>query len=589
VSETRWRAAGVGAILAFLVGAYHGGADSYVRINDNLDGFVPAYRVLAREGAFGPLDQRLDPILGGLPRNSLPTSVNLGVLPYLWLEPIHAYVLNELLIRLVAFFGMLTLLRRQLLRDGSPLVVYGASLCFALLPFLAGGHMSIAGQPFLLSALLAIGRGRSRVWDWVVVGIFPLWSSLPYIGVFVLLGLGLWVGFEWTRRRRLPRALAGALLLMTLLYAGSEYRLLYQVLLDPTYVSNRSEYDFRGSPIHWVGWIAIRHFLFSQHHAAALQFPIVLGTLGLALGLAARDSRRQGWFTALRRHPVQTLRDARPGLMRSLCIAVGLAALLALGVGVYNWGVIQDAIQASGAPVFRMFNANRFEWFHPLLFGLAFAFALEWLRRNGRSGARIAAALLAAQLGWQVWSSDPLRVRREVGLTYREFYSPALFDEIRDAIGRPQETYHVVSFGLIPGIPLFNGFQTLDAFVGNYPLEYKQAFRRAIAGELARDSFLRRHYDDWGAHVHLYSTELGMVVGYRKPALYTRDQPVRAVEHVEIDVDALRDLGCDYVLSAVEIRNHRQLGLELLGVFSRDDSPWEIRLYGLEPGSGARS
>jgi hypothetical protein len=139
----------------------------------------------------------------------------------------------------------------------------------------------------------------------------------------------------------------------------------------------------------------------------------------------------------------------------------------------------------------------------------------------------------------------------------------------------------VASFALIPGIALYNGFRTVDGFFSNYPLEYKHRFREVIAPELEKDPFLREVYDKWGAHVHLYTSELGMVVGYRKRGYWTKDQPVRVVRDLRFDADALRALGAEYVLSAVEIEGHEGLGLRFERRFARDDSPWEIYLYSL--------
>lgn len=565
----------MGGVLAFLVFAYHAGTDSYVRINDNLDGLIPVYRVLAELPLVGPLDARVDAMMGGLPRACLPSTLHLGFLPYRYLDPFVAFVLNELVVRLVALFGMAALLRRHVLPGRPEALVWAASLCFALLPHLPGGYLSVAGQPWLLAAVLELRKGRGRALDWLAFVVFPLYSSLAWVGFYVLFLLGLLVAWELLRWRRVPWRLVGALGLVGGLYALSEYRLLHQVLFDRDFVSFRSEYDFRGTSLLWVGWITLKYFLFSQHHAAAVQFPFLLLALALALGRELLDARRQGRLGAvLGRHA-----GARePAWLLALVLLCGV---LAFGVGLYNWLPVQQLIQHSGLPLLRMFNFHRFQWFQPLLFGIAFAIALQLLARRGRAGRRIAWGLVVCQLGVLVWSSDPLRVEREAGLTWREFYSPALFAELRDYIGRPTSAYRIASFGLMPGIPLYNGFRTADGFSSNYPLAYKWSFRRAIAAELEKDEFLRRHYDDWGAHVHLFSSELGMVVGYRKRALYTRDQPVRAVQDVDFDTSVLKELGVRYVVSAVEIKDHQRLGLRFERVFQRDDSPWQIFLYAL--------
>jgi hypothetical protein len=567
------------ALLAYLLLAYHGGADSYVRINDNLDGLIPAYVVLAELPLVGALDATIDHMLGELPRACLPSTIHLGFLPYWFLDPFAAFVVNDVVIRLVALFGMATLLRRRELPGVSEPLVWGASLCFALLPHLPGGYLSVAGQPWLLLAVLNVRQGRGRALDWLAFVVFPLYSSMAWVGFYVIFMLGLLSAWDLVRLRRLPLRLLSALALVGGLYALSEYRLLHQTFFDRGFVSFRSEYDFRGTSLPWVGWITLKYFLFSQHHAAAAQFPFVLLGIVLALGRELLEARRRGRLRGL-----LGLRGGSPGTLGAeglLLATLLLCGVLAFGVGFYNWLPVQELIQHSGFALLRMFNFHRFQWFHPLLFGIAFALALELLRGRGRTGERLAWALVACQLGTLVWSSDALRVEREEGLTWREFYSPALFAELRDHIGRPTSDYRIASLGLIPGIPLYNGFRTVGGFSSNYPLAYKHRLRRAFAAELDKDDFLRRHYDQWGAHVHIFSAELGMVVGYRKQGLYTRDHPVRAVEEVLIDSEVLRELEAEYVVSAVEIRNHAELGLAFERRFESDESPWQIFLYSL--------
>jgi hypothetical protein len=572
----------LGAVLLFVAFAYHRGPDSYLRINDHLDGFVPLNVVLADEPLFASLDSVVEPVMGGLSRNALPTVWTLGALPFRLLDPMAALFVNELIIRLVALAGMLLLLRRHVLREGNDLVVYGASVCFALLPFLPAAYLSVAGQPWLLHALLNLRRGRAGVTDWLVVIVFPLASSLAFVGFYVLLALGLLVAIDTLRQRRIPRSLTLALVLTGGLYAASEYRLLYQTFLAEGYVSFRSEYAFRGTSLVWAGWVALRNLLFSQHHAAAQQFPFLLATLGLAVGIELLQAKRQGRLRELL--PATGTPDSpssNPGAPFLLLASLVSIGAIAAAVGLYEWSVVQELLRSSGLGVLRMFNFHRFQWFHPLLFGVAFALALHLLHRRGGLAGKAALLLLGLQLAWSVSQSDPLRVQRETGLTFQDYYSAELFSEIREFIGRPDGSYRVASFGLAPGIALTNGFSTVDAYLSNYPLEYKHRFRGVIAPELERDARLRAEYDERGWHVHLYSSELGLVVGYRKGGPYTKDHPVRAVEEVRFDAGQLKELGCDYVISAVDIRNHESLGLTLERTFERKDSPWQMFLYSL--------
>lgn len=565
-------------LAAFLGLSWAQGEGSYVRINDNLDGYVPLYVVLAEdEPVLGGLHDSVERILDGLPRNAMPTTINVGPLLFYVLDPLRALIANEVAARVVAFFGMLLLLRVHLLPRAADPVVYGASLCFALLPFLPAGYLSVAGQPLLAYALLQLARGRGGVLDWLVVAAFPLYSSLVYIGAFVLLVLALSVVWVVATTRAIPWRLVAAGLLMTALYAASEYRLLYQALAGSGYTSFRYAFDRHGTGLLGAIRNGVDSFLFSQHHAAAAQFPVILGAIAAALLL--RLGRLAGAGTRGLRSGVALLREP---LGRLVLVAAGVSGAIA----VWHFGPAQQLVQA-GPAILRAFNFHRIQWFHPALFGVAFAFALAEVRAAPRFGPAAALALLVLQGACLVVSDDAVQERLAGGVSYRAFYSTGLFAEIQEHIGRPPSEYRVVSLGLVPGIALYNGFYVLDGFFNDYPMDYKRRFRRVMEAELEKDEQLRRHFDDWGAHLHLYAHELGMVVGYRKPTLYTKEHGTRRVS-VDFDTGALRALGCDFVLSAVEVANAEALGWKLERSFERDDSPWRVFLYGVPPEAAAR-
>jgi hypothetical protein len=565
----------VGVSLAFLglflLFSYGSGEDSYVRVNDHLDGIVPFYKLLAeRYPLIGGLDDRIEEVFAGIPRNSAPSTLHLGVLPYYALPPLWAHVVNEVLMRVLAFTGMLLLLRHNVLPDASDWVRCGAALCFSMLPFLPTGYLSIAGQPLLLHAILKLRERRAGVVDGLVIVAFPLYSSLIFIGLFVLAGLGALVLWDLVRRRRFPVELFLAGLVMGLLYAGSEYRLLYQTFGDGTYVSHRSEFDRMGTS----GLGAIRNtlqtFFISHRHAPSAQLPFLLFAAALGLVVALRRGRRGDGGG-----PIQLGRDGRI-LLGTLLLCAAAAAM----VGLWEWRGTQSFLGSTSFTPIRMFNFHRVQWFQPALFGIAFASGLHLVTRGIGYGRHVATLLLICQLGWLAWSAPTWAEKRDSGLTYRAYYSSALFEEIRTAIGRPAGSYRVVSFGMTPAPALYSGFHVMDAFVNDYPLEHKNRFRRAMARELEKDERLRRHFDGWGSHVDLFSSELGTVSGYGK-TLYTKDAPKRAVEKLEIDTDALREMGVAYIMSAVEIRNHRELELRPMGTFERDDSPWRLIVYEL--------
>ena len=86
------------------------------------------------------------------------------------------------------------------------------------------------------------------------------------------------------------------------------------------------------------------------------------------------------------------------------------------------------------------------------------------------------------------------------------------------------------------------GYGALDGYVYNYPLEYKNDFRRIIVRELAADSGLRDYYDDWGSRVYLFH----------------RDLPV---SQLKLDWCAGQRIGADYILAKVDLGTVSNLSL----------------------------
>jgi hypothetical protein len=157
--------------------------------------------------------------------------------------------------------------------------------------------------------------------------------------------------------------------------------------------------------------------------------------------------------------------------------------------------------------------------------------------------------------------------------SYREFYSPDLFKKIRDYIGKPSETYRVVSIGLHPAVSLYNGFYTLDGYFPNYPLAHKKAFRKIIAGEIKKSKGIQIVFDDYGGRCYIFSTELEL-----SNSLYIKNKN-GVIKNLDFNTQAFFEMGGRYIISSVEVKNYRENNWELLKVFEDNTSPWRIFLY----------
>jgi hypothetical protein len=167
-------------------------------------------------------------------------------------------------------------------------------------------------------------------------------------------------------------------------------------------------------------------------------------------------------------------------------------------------------------------------------------------------------------------------------VSYRDYYALGVLEQVEDFIstetGLERADYRVASLGINPAAALYHGFYCLDGYSNNYPLEYKHAFRRVIAPELAKDEALREYYDLWGNRVYLFSAEKEHGAWpLKKGSFIYRD--------FQIDAQALYELGGHYLLSAAYIENAEATGLRLLRAepFATADSYVEIYLYEVSP------
>lgn len=546
----KYTAAALALILAYLSPLYVLGQNAHVLLLDNIDGAVASLKVLAESGqVFGSLNSTVPNIMNGLPRNTMGSEFNLQVLLYWAFKPFTAYVINLTLMHMLAFLGMYLLLKRYVLKDHEALAV-GVALAFALLPFWPYGGLSVAGQPLALYAFLNIRARRDKKGDWLIILLMPFYSSLVYSFAFFLIVMGLWWLYDALVKKTINWRWLASMVVMGLVYLLVEYRLLYNIFFDPGFISIRSEFPlYRIAGKRAALQQCIDNFVFGQFHAASLQQAVILPAAILALILAAIKKRR-------------------PYLLLGLLCLTGVISIW-YGFWFFKaWVPIKQQF-----PFLTEVNMSRFHWLHPLLWYIIFALALKIILDAGRFGRYLAAGLLVLQVGFLFYNNDEITQRKLGVPSYKEFYAEHMHQEIARFIGQDQKDYRVVSIGMHPAITQYNGFYTLDAYVGNYPLEYKHEFRQIMAAELDKSPFYRDYFDHLGgSRCYLFVEKL------MYNAMMTKDNNI-VIEELALDSGQLKKMGGRYVFSALEIQNSRAIGLNLLKVFEEPDSAWRIYLY----------
>jgi len=170
-----------------------------------------------------------------------------------------------------------------------------------------------------------------------------------------------------------------------------------------------------------------------------------------------------------------------------------------------------------------------------------------------------------------IYKSDFINEYRKNNITYAQFYSKNLFQNIEKFINKDQSSYKVVSIGIHPSIASYNGFYTLDGYSTVYSLNYKYQFREIIAQELEKNQILKKYYDRWGSRVYIFADQIGINYLRKKNAVY----PI----NINLNTSELYDMGGRYIFSTYKIKNYVENNLQLLKIFSNEKSVWKIYLY----------
>ena len=228
------------------------------------------------------------------------------------------------------------------------------------------------------------------------------------------------------------------------------------------------------------------------------------------------------------------------------------------------------------------FQLTRFHWLHPLLWYIIFALSLVIISSYLLKGKTLAGIFIIFQIvllftcvgislgGMQVGGLGLIRYQSQ--MTFQEFYSPGLFNDIHSYINESPESYRIISIGIHPSVSQYNGFYTLDSYQANYPLDYKNQFRMIIANELGKNETTRKYFDDWGSRCYAFTNETGTY------SMITKSSN-RSIQHLDFNTTALKNMGGKYIFSAVEIKNYAENNLSYKKTFESAESPWKIWLY----------
>lgn len=532
-------------------------------INDQLDESIMNYMLPARHLWDG--STIYPEMLNGVNASGMQPSAVLFLPLYSLLSARVAFLTQYIACFLVAFLGMYLLVKE--ITDSSILAVIAGS-CFCVLPLYPVYGLSEFGIPLILYGALCLWKQKKVIPGLLITIVFGLTSHLVYTGYVVLGFWGIALVYALIKKRKnqwFPMGFAA--LLAT--YVLVNRTLICEILFGTgSYVSHREEMVSSAMSF-WETFLSV--FQNSAQHAPSLHKYLILPIiLFLILGAFCKKD-------------VTDKKIYRIAVANFLLLIV-----IALFYAFCHSSVIVN-LKNSMTGFLHYFQIERFYWLYPALWYLEFALsaAVLWRTPVPGTGRRMLVGKLAAICICLLPTLQLLKVNSGMYLnvnqinngsgvtgyiSWESWFAEDLMQEIDDAIGRDKSTYRVAHLGISPAPSLMHGFYTVDGYSNNYPLEYKHRFREVIAAELEKNEEVRVYFDLWGNRCYLFNSITGNYMQLKKGNTLV-------YEGLEFDMDALRELGCEYLFSGAEIGDAERLGLELVGYYETDDSYWGIWVY----------
>ena len=534
-------------------------------INDQLDESIMNYMLPARHLWDG--STIYPEMLNGVNASGMQPSAVLFLPLYRLISARTAFLTQYIICFLAAFSGMYLLVKE--ITDSSILAMIAGG-CFCVLPLYPVYGLSEFGIPLILYGALCLWKQKNVIWGLLITVVFGLTSHLVYTGYVVL---GFWVialVYALAKKKKNQWFPIGFAVLFAI-YVLVNRALIREILFGTgSYISHREEMVSSATPFFETFWNVFQN---SAQHAPSLHKYLILPiVLFLILGAFCKKE--------------ETDRNIYKAAVINFLFLIAIALFYAF---CHLSAVVDWKNNATG--FLHYFQMHRVYWLYPAAWYLEFAWAaaVPWRTKVPHTDARMRVGKLAVILICLLPTLQLLKVNSGMYLnvnqinngsdvtgyiSWESWFAEDLMQEIDDAIGRDKSTYRVAHLGISPAPSLMHGFYTVDGYSNNYPLEYKHRFREVIAAELEKNEEVRVYFDLWGNRCYLFNSITGNYMQLKKGNTLV-------YEGLEFDMDALRELGCEYLFSGAEIGDAERLGLELVGYYETDDSYWGIWVYEL--------
>lgn len=547
-----------------------------VSVREELDGEIVGY-ILGARYLFSGKDYYPE-FLGGVPKTALMPPSFLTLILFRIFSPLHAYIANCFVVMMTAFAGMYLWLGRL---TKNRLISMAVGVIFAFLPYFTVYGISVAGIPLVFLAFYELVYGENKkgslIMPFVLIAYYGIGSSLVLCGFAVIGVLVIWFVFLLISQKKKgigkKELFAGGMGIaeLAIVYVILNISLLTQVF-NPvsSYVSHKSEYvlnEASFAPYFWE--------MFTEGAVAVPSLHVVI------LPVAVLSLALIGVYHLVSKKKAE--KDEKKNISAAVILILSAVLIAALS-GLRHCHAIVGFLNSRGGAL-KSFQFDRFYWLYPFIWysvlGLVGVLLVKTFSKYHIGTILFVIILIPCGLivlKESAFKENAMEFFREnsTALTWDAFFCEDEFGEIAEYIknetGLSRDEYRVGSLGIEPSVAFYSGFYTIDGYSNNYDVEYKHRFRKVIEKELDKNSYNRAYFDDWGNRCYLYSSEY-----YGNPLLSKYEHPYFA--DLELNTDALKDLGCRYILAAGMIEGADEKGLRLCTVFDKAEYTYVIYLY----------
>lgn len=531
------------------------GENSFITIHDHLDLSAAHIRMLMDHNAMFDYSQKL-PIGEGISRSFFFVPYDLRLVFYYLFPFAWAIIANNIFVRVIGYTGMFLLLDKYIIKDNrftSQVIKMVLSVGFSLSSAYTDYSLSALGFPLIFYVFLNFSHRMHCLASCVLLILYCFYNHFELGGFFACSVISMYAVYLWLKERKFPWRIFIPLSVMSLLFILQYLPMIANFFSTDGEISNRVEmYSTYSVNDSVVGTMSL--MTKSMYHVGNIfALPTILCLLYICF--ASKDDNRKESFLYL--------------------AAYGFIALVYFAVRMLHNVPALNIVQS--------FQFDRFYWMYPTLICASCAFCCYKLLNKGKmmaiSSFIVLGVTAASNIAWNVelrvnYNFTPSIAKQSP--SFRAFFAEDLFRQIKSDCEIKDWDAKVISLGMFPSVVQFNRISTLDFYQSNYPLEYKHKFRKVIAKELEKDPLLQDYFDNWGNRCYMFSSELG------KNFLYGKNHDIREINNLEINTDALRELGCEYIISAVRINNANQINIEYVDTYTTPESFWELYVYRLQ-------